>query len=181
MGDGPYRVGNHSPLNVWREPGQSTTEQVCMATSPQWAGRIVTALNEQDAHSVGEQAVSDAVASAHLSGVDLPADWVETLGKVASGEVTADDAVQAVVDGSLRDQIVAELATHSYLGSDSCDCGTWRADKLWDVAWNDQWRMHVAESIVDFRVAPMLAAKDAALGWEQTSKQLTEVTEDGTQ
>jgi crossover junction endodeoxyribonuclease RusA len=105
-------------------------------------------------------AVSDAVASAHLSGVDLPADWVETLGKVASGEVTADDAVQAVVDGSLRDQIVAELATHSYLGSDSCDCGTWRADKLWDVAWNDQWRMHVAESIVDFRVAPMLAAKD---------------------
>lgn len=44
------------------------------------------------------QAVSDAVASAHLSGVDLPADWVETLGKVASGEVTADDAIQAVVD-----------------------------------------------------------------------------------
>jgi hypothetical protein len=57
------------------------------------------------------EAVSSAVASAHLSGVDLPADWVDTLGKVASGEVTADDAVQAAVDGELRDRITRAIAT----------------------------------------------------------------------
>lgn len=55
-------------------------------------------------------AVSDAVASARLSGVNLPADWVDTLGKVARGEVTADDAVKAVVDSDLRDRIARAIA-----------------------------------------------------------------------
>jgi hypothetical protein len=45
---GPYRVGNHSVLNVWHHPDAGSThggEQVCMATSGAWAHRIVTALN----------------------------------------------------------------------------------------------------------------------------------------
>jgi hypothetical protein len=244
MGDGPYRVGNHSPLNVWCEPGQSTSEQVCMATSPRWAGRIVSALNEQDARSVGERAVSDAVASAHLSGVDLPADWVDTLGKVARGEVTADDAVQAAVDGELRDRITRAIATakcsddslvsevarlfmpptkddradavmavvapalrKAYL--DGHDVGFAAANvpdpwaktpavdgdlqhqivrSLWDAAeicLSDSQLSVMANAVISDVVAPMLAARDAALGWEQYIVKkwapLTEVTEDGTQ
>jgi hypothetical protein len=43
---GPYRVGSHSPINVWRGASHTARdEQVCMATSPDWAQRIAAALN----------------------------------------------------------------------------------------------------------------------------------------
>lgn len=43
----PYRVGNHSPINVWYDPdgNYSTSQQVCMATSPAMAQYIVESLN----------------------------------------------------------------------------------------------------------------------------------------
>jgi hypothetical protein len=44
-----------------------------------------------------DQAVSDAVASARLSGVDLPASHVEVLGEVARGERDPGEAVRSIV------------------------------------------------------------------------------------
>lgn len=107
-------------------------------------------------------AVSDAVTSAHLSGVDVPADHVETLEAVARGEVTADDAVQAVVDSALRARIAAEFIRHLYWNPGTCECG-WKVDEAGDVDWQTQFRAHVAQSIVDSSVAPMLAERDRRL------------------
>jgi uncharacterized small protein (DUF1192 family) len=108
-------------------------------------------------------AVSDVVASAHLSGVDLPADHVaNVLRPLARGEVTADDAVQALVDSSLRDRIATEFIRHLYWNPGTCECG-WKVDEAGDVDWQTQFRAHVAQSIVDSSVAPMLAERDRRL------------------
>lgn len=88
------------------------------------------------------------------------------------GHESAEDSndPEPLVDSHLRDQIAANLARHLYWHPGRCECG-WKVNELGEVDWQAQFRAHVAQSIVDEAVAPVLAAKDAALGWEQTSKQ----------
>jgi hypothetical protein len=49
---GPFRVGNHSPINIWHDPtgqhGSGSGEQVAMTTAPEWAARLVRAANLVD-------------------------------------------------------------------------------------------------------------------------------------
>lgn len=89
-------------------------------------------------------------ASAHLSGVDLPADGVA---------------------GELRDRIAANLTRHLYWHPGRCECG-WKVNETGDVDWQAQFRAHVARSIVDELVAPLLAAKDRDV--EQTRIRLAQ-------
>lgn len=126
--DGPYRVGNHSPINVWWDPHRdyATSDQVCMATTPEWGQRIVDALNRAE-------------------------------------PMATDD---------LRDRIATEFVRHTYWNPGSCECGTWKADLEWDVDWRRQWRLHVAQSVKDFAVAPVLAERDAEI--ERTRIQLAD-------
>lgn len=64
--------------------------------------------------------------------------------------------------GELRDRIAEQISQHGHYGSESgeCKCGTWTADRKLAVAYSVQWRLHTAESIADFVVAPVLAAND---------------------
>jgi hypothetical protein len=94
------------------------------------------------------------VASAHLSGVDLPADWVETLGKVARGEVTADDAVRSVVYSELHYAIKMAVAK----------CWGYRTwTEVAAIEDGQASSMLATTEAVLAVVAPLLAAKDRKL------------------
>lgn len=80
---------------------------------------------------------------------------------------------QQVADSELRDQIVEQLSQHAYYTSftGECQCGCWAADRQGMLSFSNQWRLHIAESINDFAVAPVLAAKDAELAFVAGTRQ----------
>jgi hypothetical protein len=69
----------------------------------------------------------------------------------------------------LPDQVFAELDRHLYWHPGKCGCG-WKIDDAGDADWSLQYRMHVAQSITDSRVTPVLAAKDAELKFAEATR-----------
>jgi hypothetical protein len=79
----------------------------------------------------------------------------------STGQQAEQDPV-LLADSELRDlpeQVFAELDRHQYWHPGKCGCG-WKIDDAGDADWSLQWRMHVAQTIVSSRVAPVIAAKD---------------------
>jgi hypothetical protein len=69
----------------------------------------------------------------------------------------------------LRDRIAAEIQEHRYWHPGNCECG-WKVDRAGDTDWSVQFRTHVAQSILDGPVAPVLAAKDADLKFAEATR-----------
>lgn len=127
------------------------------------------------------------MADGPAAGTELvpPGAWIDIVGAVgwdessecwpqlvAAVEEAARQAIEqhkigagSVVDSELRDlpeQVFAELDRHLYWHPGKCECG-WKIDEAGDVDWSLQWRMHVAQSMVAARVAPVLAANEKRL------------------
>lgn len=127
----PYRVDNHSPVNVWFEPqaGREYSIQVCMATSPVNAALIVDALNQRSgtfrlcvdyeklrAELENLRAVVKAIEEADLAGPYAHLVRQNQLGELAliandrlRAELDALKANAVVLPSNWRDQIASDM------------------------------------------------------------------------